>query len=532
MGPVQQFVAMAGGPLINRGFAPQMMSASVMAPWIVMVLVLFVLMLLRGHPSPNTNHHPLSTLSHAFFTTLSDFHINRWGKVLSLLLAFIFFIQMPSMAYAQAGGQLQQIVGDVDYFVYYQDDHLGSSSIITEGKTSARHSGLVYKKGEVLQRFEYSPFGNSRYVLNPTLSFDPSYTGQAYDGDTGLYYYKSRFYDPRLGRFVQPDTIVPQAKNLQAYNRYAYVSNNPLKYVDPTGHIFWFAGLAIGVLFGAYLGAVMATITGGNVGLGALTGAISGAIFFGAGQFLSALPAAIQKSSMMVLIETATHAVAGAMSGAINSAITKGNIGLGALIGGVSGGAGEFFGGKLPENKFFAQLAGRTSIGAVTGGVVGEIYGGNFWTGFKYGAFTSAAGFLFNQVLHELGRLDYNGKTVRNPHVRDELAKLRAGLNSEGYENVDLIVTGGESYYDTTTGQSVSLTDGNVIPNRGPGSAHHIGNGARDVDLRRVSIPDADFRNLVTTHTNFNRLTNAYGDGHWHLGLPRTYSCPPGACTR
>jgi hypothetical protein len=39
--------------------------------------VLFVLMLLRGHPSPNTNHHPLSTLSHAFFTTLSDFHINR-----------------------------------------------------------------------------------------------------------------------------------------------------------------------------------------------------------------------------------------------------------------------------------------------------------------------------------------------------------------------------------------------------------------------------------------------------------------------
>lgn len=132
----------------------------------------------------------------------------------------------------------------------------------------------------------------------------------------------------------------------------------------------------------------------------------------------------------------------------------------------------------------------------------------------------------------EGGVLNYNGQTVRNPHVRAELQKLRAGLDEEGYSNDALVVTGGESYYDAATGQSISLTDGSVIPGRDASSAHHIENGARDVDLRRVDMPDADFRNAVSTYTNFNRMTNQYRDGHWHLGLPRTFSCPPGVCTR
>ena len=49
-------------------------------------------------------------------------------------------------------------------------------------------------------------------------------------------HYGARFYSPRLGRFIQPDTIVPEPGNPQALNRYAYVNNNPLRYTDPTGH--------------------------------------------------------------------------------------------------------------------------------------------------------------------------------------------------------------------------------------------------------------------------------------------------------
>jgi len=49
-----------------------------------------------------------------------------------------------------------------------------------------------------------------------------------------------RWYDPALGRFIQPDTLVPGgpsgAGDVQSFDRYAYVNNNPLKYIDPTGH--------------------------------------------------------------------------------------------------------------------------------------------------------------------------------------------------------------------------------------------------------------------------------------------------------
>jgi uncharacterized protein RhaS with RHS repeats len=47
---------------------------------------------------------------------------------------------------------------------------------------------------------------------------------------------KSRYYDPCLGRFISPDTIVPEPYNPQALNRYAYAFNNPISNLDPTGH--------------------------------------------------------------------------------------------------------------------------------------------------------------------------------------------------------------------------------------------------------------------------------------------------------
>jgi hypothetical protein len=49
-------------------------------------------------------------------------------------------------------------------------------------------------------------------------------------------YYVARWYDPHIAHFVQADTIVPGAGNPAAWNRYAYVMYNPLKYTDPSGH--------------------------------------------------------------------------------------------------------------------------------------------------------------------------------------------------------------------------------------------------------------------------------------------------------
>ncbi len=62
------------------------------------------------------------------------------------------------------------------------------------------------------------------------------FTGQRKEHATKLYHYGARWYDPTLGRFIQPDTIVPDPADPQSLNRYAYVNNNPVRYSDPSGH--------------------------------------------------------------------------------------------------------------------------------------------------------------------------------------------------------------------------------------------------------------------------------------------------------
>ena len=80
-----------------------------------------------------------------------------------------------------------------------------------------------------------------------TIFTDKLFTGQREMAGLGIYHYGARFlrsapeaewrgYSPKLGRFLSADTIVPGAANPQAYNRYSYVLNNPLKYIDPSGH--------------------------------------------------------------------------------------------------------------------------------------------------------------------------------------------------------------------------------------------------------------------------------------------------------
>jgi RHS repeat-associated protein len=115
---------------------------------------------------------------------------------------------------------------DAEGFKYFLTDHLGSVSIVLD------------ENGGILEQQRFLPFGQPR-VMSPYLSVastDYTYTGQRDLPDTGLMDYKARFYSPALGRFIQPDTIIPSAANPQSWNRYSYVTNNPLQYTDPTGH--------------------------------------------------------------------------------------------------------------------------------------------------------------------------------------------------------------------------------------------------------------------------------------------------------
>jgi RHS repeat-associated protein len=108
------------------------------------------------------------------------------------------------------------------------NDHLGSTSITAD--SSGNRTGELRYKGWGEIRFTYGTTPTSYH-----------FTGQRQEsslgGSDGLYYYNARYYDPYLNRWIQPDTIVPQStQGVQAWDRFAYANNNPLRYTDPTGH--------------------------------------------------------------------------------------------------------------------------------------------------------------------------------------------------------------------------------------------------------------------------------------------------------
>jgi RHS repeat-associated protein len=78
------------------------------------------------------------------------------------------------------------------------------------------------------------------------VTTDLGYTGQRQEPELGLYYYNARWYDPVLGRFAQADTIVPNPVDAKAFDRYAYVYNNPVRYNDPSGHCIDSSGAETG----------------------------------------------------------------------------------------------------------------------------------------------------------------------------------------------------------------------------------------------------------------------------------------------
>jgi RHS repeat-associated protein len=110
---------------------------------------------------------------------------------------------------------------DGQVFAYHADG-LGSVTGLTDAAQTRVNS------------YHYDVFGA---VRDQAGSVENRYlfTGREFDLTSNLYYYRSRSYDPMIGRFLEKDIASIQMRNSQMLNRYAYVENNPVKYRDPFG---------------------------------------------------------------------------------------------------------------------------------------------------------------------------------------------------------------------------------------------------------------------------------------------------------
>jgi RHS repeat-associated protein len=124
-------------------------------------------------------------------------------------------LMQPVKYYLIGGQRIASRTGSAGPVTYYYHDQLGS----TVGSSANEAT-------------RYWPYGATR---SGNIGTAYRFTGQRQDV-AGLYFYQSRWYDAQLGRFVQPDPLVPRPGDPQSLNRYAYARSNPLRYTDPTGH--------------------------------------------------------------------------------------------------------------------------------------------------------------------------------------------------------------------------------------------------------------------------------------------------------
>ncbi len=114
---------------------------------------------------------------------------------------------------------------------YYLADHLGSSRVMAEIPSGQTTATLCYDA-------DFYPFGGERAYTN-SCQQNYKFTGKERDPESGLDNFEARYYGSSIGRFTSPDDpfVGWQLNDPQSLNLYAYVQDNPINDVDPTGHM-------------------------------------------------------------------------------------------------------------------------------------------------------------------------------------------------------------------------------------------------------------------------------------------------------
>jgi RHS repeat-associated protein len=172
----------------------------------------------------------------------------RWRAGLAVVTGGVFLIVITIPVPLFGPGRGTAIAVSPPSVTYFHADHLGSSVVVTNAA------------GALLRHVIYRPFGGvvAESAGGPTEPPEVGFTGQRFEAEAGLYDYGARWYFPRLGRFLQPDWLVPEPFNPQSLNRYSYAMNDPVNRTDPSGNLsFHFTGASTysGTIYGSNYGA-------------------------------------------------------------------------------------------------------------------------------------------------------------------------------------------------------------------------------------------------------------------------------------
>ena len=124
-----------------------------------------------------------------------------------------------------------------EYYIYNKD---------VQGSTTS----VVGKDGTSQVAYDYDDFGVTTSIGNGTFFNEICYTGGIYDVSTGLYYLNARYYDPNDGRFISQDTYRGNSIDPSTLHLYVYCQNNPINYIDPSGHSVATSGIELSASYG------------------------------------------------------------------------------------------------------------------------------------------------------------------------------------------------------------------------------------------------------------------------------------------
>ncbi len=296
---------------------------------------------------------------------------------------------------------------------YWHKDALGSVVAVSNAA------------GVVQERMAFDAWGRrvrstglADAAVNPAHG-DRGYTGHEHLDEQGLIHMNGRIAHPLLGRFLSSDPHVQDPNDLQNFNRYSYVLNNPLKYTDPSGEFWWYVAYAagaalarngneywqiVGVVLMAYSG--VAAADGGAFGVAGATQTQSqtlATVAFGAVGGAASPGATSQDVVLGAIMAGALNVVGGTLTGeSMMGQRILAHAFLGCMQGMVSGGqcgpsAIAMAAGKAVTEGLEGSGLGKyqgAAIAAVAGGAGAVIGGGKF----ANGAVQAGFGYLFNEL--------------------------------------------------------------------------------------------------------------------------------------